>query len=388
MDKATTDGFYLRLCFVFCFVSISSAYVCVLCSVKLLNLITPSWSIRLSMFVYNSSVVVFFFLSRQDLNRAVTLPIRSVCCVHFSVCDIVWLLKAKLFFFSRNNAIVGKIVDYFWHFSSGCGGMCSLWKVSIDNGTWAGIRAHLGITWFKAIATVVRWGKSGHFPALGHLFGAIDGLRMVLEVLAWSTQTTVYRLHRKELQTGLHLSRICATIHCRTLWCQRMVEAICGEWSQVSWPVLMIESNRSINHLLCFLLSFSSQSFWYRYVVLTSKHHDGYCLWPSKYSFSWNSMDVGPHRDLINELANAIRANTTLKFGLYHSFYEWFNPMYLSDKEKAFNENAFVVNKVSIQTIFNSSTRNVADGSPPLCWWNCSFSHPFITTSPIISKRK
>lgn len=36
-----------------------------------------------------------------------------------------------------------------------------------------------------------------------------------------------------------------------------------------------------------------------RYVVLTSKHHEGYTLWPSTYTFSWNAMDVGPHRDLL-----------------------------------------------------------------------------------------
>lgn len=39
-----------------------------------------------------------------------------------------------------------------------------------------------------------------------------------------------------------------------------------------------------------------------KYVVLTSKHHEGYTLWSSKYSWSWNAMDVGPNRDLVGKL--------------------------------------------------------------------------------------
>lgn len=61
-------------------------------------------------------------------------------------------------------------------------------------------------------------------------------------------------------------------------------------------------------------------------------------------------MDVGPHRDLVGELANAIRANSTLKFGLYHSLFEWFNPMCLSDRRSGFQDKLFVHNKVSAQT--------------------------------------
>ncbi|XP_033222040.1 alpha-L-fucosidase-like [Belonocnema kinseyi] len=83
-----------------------------------------------------------------------------------------------------------------------------------------------------------------------------------------------------------------------------------------------------------------------KYVVLTSKHHEGYTMWPSKYSFSWNSVDVGPHRDIIGELSRAIRTKTNLRFGLYHSLYEWFNPLYLEDKNNNYTTDKFVTNKV------------------------------------------
>lgn len=82
-----------------------------------------------------------------------------------------------------------------------------------------------------------------------------------------------------------------------------------------------------------------------RYVVLTSKHHEGYTLWPSKVSYSWNAVDVGPKRDLVGELAYAVRKNSKLHFGLYHSLYEWFNPLYLLDKRNSFSTQYFVASK-------------------------------------------
>jgi len=64
-----------------------------------------------------------------------------------------------------------------------------------------------------------------------------------------------------------------------------------------------------------------------QYVVPTSKHHEGYCLWPSSQSWNWNSVDVGPQRDLLKELFSALR-NRGLHASMYYSLYEWFNPMY------------------------------------------------------------
>jgi alpha-L-fucosidase len=67
-----------------------------------------------------------------------------------------------------------------------------------------------------------------------------------------------------------------------------------------------------------------------RYVVLTSKHHEGFTLWPSAQSWNWNSVDVGPHRDLCGDLTRAVKSQG-LHMGFYYSLYEWFNPVYLAD---------------------------------------------------------
>ena len=67
-----------------------------------------------------------------------------------------------------------------------------------------------------------------------------------------------------------------------------------------------------------------------KYVVLTSKHHEGFTLWPSAQSWNWNSVDIGPHRDLCGDLTTAVRKKG-LHMGFYYSLYEWYNPTYKSD---------------------------------------------------------
>ena len=59
-----------------------------------------------------------------------------------------------------------------------------------------------------------------------------------------------------------------------------------------------------------------------KYVLLVSKHHDGFCLWPSQYAPGWNSVETGPHRDICGELTEAV-LNHGLKMGFYYSLPEW-----------------------------------------------------------------
>lgn len=64
-----------------------------------------------------------------------------------------------------------------------------------------------------------------------------------------------------------------------------------------------------------------------KYVVLTSKHHDGFCLWPSTHSPHWNSVVMGPHIDVVDSLSKAV-TKQGLHFGLYYSLLEWQHPLY------------------------------------------------------------
>ncbi len=75
---------------------------------------------------------------------------------------------------------------------------------------------------------------------------------------------------------------------------------------------------------------------------MTSKHHEGFCNWNTKHSFNWNSVEVGPKRDLVAELATSIRNKTSIKFGLYHSLFEWFNPLHLQDAYNNYTTQKFV----------------------------------------------
>lgn len=76
-----------------------------------------------------------------------------------------------------------------------------------------------------------------------------------------------------------------------------------------------------------------------RYVMLVTKHHDGYSLWDDPYQPEWNSVVSGPKRNIVEELTAAVRAEG-LRMGFYYSLPEWTNPrhVWMQDSDSAIGD--------------------------------------------------
>jgi alpha-L-fucosidase len=69
-----------------------------------------------------------------------------------------------------------------------------------------------------------------------------------------------------------------------------------------------------------------------QYIVITSKHHDGFALWDSKVS-GYDIMDFSPFkRDILKELTDACKA-AGIKMCFYHSIMDWHQPDAESKKD-------------------------------------------------------
>jgi alpha-L-fucosidase len=118
-----------------------------------------------------------------------------------------------------------------------------------------------------------------------------------------------------------------------------------------------------------------------KYIVPTSKHHDGFAIWPSAqadktWGRAWNAASTGPKRDLLGDLSKAVRAQG-MHMGFYYSLYEWYNPLWLSDKQKYVREHMFpqfkdVVTRYKPDIIFSDGEWELPSDlwhSPELLAW-------------------
>jgi len=67
-----------------------------------------------------------------------------------------------------------------------------------------------------------------------------------------------------------------------------------------------------------------------KYVVLTAKHHEGFCQWDSKFT-DYKVTNTPFGRDVIKEYVEAFRAEG-LKVGFYYSLIDWHHPDYIIDR--------------------------------------------------------
>jgi alpha-L-fucosidase len=77
-----------------------------------------------------------------------------------------------------------------------------------------------------------------------------------------------------------------------------------------------------------------------KYMVMTTKHHDGFCLFDSKYT-TYNAVKSAAGRDLVREYVDAVREQG-LRVGFYFSLMDWHSPDWAVCKTDAAAAKRFV----------------------------------------------
>jgi alpha-L-fucosidase len=113
-----------------------------------------------------------------------------------------------------------------------------------------------------------------------------------------------------------------------------------------------------------------------KYVVITAKHHEGFALFDSEYS-DWNAVKAsGAKRDLIQPLADALRAKG-IKFGTYYSqSQDWVNLGGGKGNTQPWDdEQKHVDFDMYLKTIALPQVRELMDKfHPDILWWDTEYS--------------
>jgi alpha-L-fucosidase len=109
-----------------------------------------------------------------------------------------------------------------------------------------------------------------------------------------------------------------------------------AEWIRHSAKIPLTEYDKFVNE---FNPTNFSATAWARmakhagmkYLVITSKHHDGFCLWDSKLT-DFDVMSTPFKRDILKELRSACKREG-IRFCTYHSTMDWHHPDYLPRRD-------------------------------------------------------
>lgn len=105
-----------------------------------------------------------------------------------------------------------------------------------------------------------------------------------------------------------------------------------------------------------------------KYMVLTTRHHEGFSLWDSKVN-PFNSVNYGPHRDIVREFVDACR-EFDLGVGLYSSVVDWHHPDSFKcatnpDAQRRYNEYLTALNTELLTNY----------GKIDILWYDAAFPH-------------
>ena len=118
-----------------------------------------------------------------------------------------------------------------------------------------------------------------------------------------------------------------------------------------------------------------------QYVVLTAKHHDGFCLFDSQYT-DFKSTNTKLGRDIVRDFVEAVRAEG-LRVGLYFTLIDWHHPDYphygdryhpMRNHPECSNENRDF-NRY-LEYMFNQAREICSNyGKLDLLWFDFSYDH-------------
>lgn len=124
-----------------------------------------------------------------------------------------------------------------------------------------------------------------------------------------------------------------------------------------------------------------------KYVVFTTRHHDGYAMWDSSVN-PWNAAKVGPRRDILGELVPALRKEG-LRVGYYYSPANWSNPDYAGYRVRGWPSSRNWKDEVArkcFNDYYQAEFRELMEkyGVPDLVWWDGCLPDPKDLDAPAL----
>ncbi len=116
-----------------------------------------------------------------------------------------------------------------------------------------------------------------------------------------------------------------------------------------------------------------------KYLVITSKHHDGFCLWPSKYT-EYDIAATPFKRDVLKELSEACRKRD-IQFCTYFSICDWHHPDYPLGSPGG-RSNKQQHDMPSYYQYLRNQTKEIIDNYGPLgvMWFDGEWESPWTNT--------